>query len=256
MIYLDVLFVADAGGLSLVIFDRPRKSIRFRSPESPVASLRVPERFRVGIVTVANLTDASFADLLKSLKSHSTDDTVAGLATKIQNEVPSISLGKCEGIIAAVSSMQAVQKSSHSDVAKFASDIWDALKEDVPEFLENCDEETIKSRMATLLAESPIHLVSTKVAELRNEIERNFCGARILTDLRTAFPDDATKRPVLTVMQTLEVMYHDDMGRHREFYVNVDDNDLIILKDAVARAIQKKATLIEMFKKTDFEMFD
>jgi hypothetical protein len=221
-----------------------------------VAALGIPERFRVGIASIASVTDASFSDLVKALKSSAIGDTATDLSGKIESQVPSIPLTKRTAIIAAVSAMQGVQKSAHADSTKFTADIWDALKDDAPELTEGIDEETLKTRMDILLRETSVHLTSAKVAELRSEIERTFCGARVLTDVRTAFPDDATKRPAMTILHTLELMFHDDIGRHREFYVGLDDKDLVILKDAVDRAIQKKATLVNLLKKAEFELFD
>jgi hypothetical protein len=221
-----------------------------------VGTLRIPERFRAGVAAIADLTDASFNDLVQALKSSATAKTAGELSLKIADQVPSLPINSTEKIIAAISAMQSVQKTAHANSEQFTADLWDALEDDSPELVENSDENVLKERAKILLDETSIHLTSAKVTELRSEIERSFCGARILTDVRTAFPDDATKYPAMTIMQTLEIMFHDDMGRHREFYVSVDDNDLIILKDAVDRAIQKKQTLQALLTKADFELFD
>jgi hypothetical protein len=220
-----------------------------------LGSLRIPERFRGGVAAVADLSDASFADLLHALREHSVGETAADLVAEIGEHVPSISSSTMEAMIASLASMQGVQRSSHADAEAFANDVWEALADDSPELVEHADEASFKERMEALLKQTSVHLTVVKVAELRREVERSFCGARVLTDIRTAFGDDATKAPAMTVMQTLEIMFHDDMGRHREFYVGLEDNDLLILKEAVDRAIQKKATLVELLGNSDFELF-
>jgi ribosomal protein L17 len=133
------------------------------------------------------------------------------------------------------------------------ADLWDSLVED--EDADELKEEIFKGRMTSLLNETAIHLTSVKVAELRREIERMFCSARVLTDIRTAFGYDAKKRPALTIMHTLEIKYHDDTGKLREFYVAVDDDDLTILKEAINRAFEKKATLVDLLEKSEFDLY-
>ena len=244
--------------LAIGIFDRPRGAppFSFHALEKDVGALRIPVRFRGGVASIAGLSESSFSDLVSALKGAPQAKTAADLALEIEGQVPSLPQSKSEEIIASLSSMQGVQKASHADSEKFTADIWDALEDDSPELIENADEEGFKSRMTILLNETSVHLTSAKVAELRSEIERAFCSARVLTDVRTAFPDDATKQPAMTILHTLEITFHDDMGRHREFYVSLDDNDLEILKGAAERAMQKKATLVELLNKADFELFD
>jgi len=257
MINIEIGRVAHHLVISVGIFDRLREPVTTGCEmEEAVASLRIPERFRVGVAAVASLPDASFSDLVAALKQNSVGETAKDLSEQIGPSVKAIPSAIRESIVASVAAMQGVQKSSHADTARFTSDIWEALSEDEPELVEDIDGDTLKSRMTTLLSEISIHLTSTKVSQLRAEVERSFCGARVLTDVRTAFPDDATQQPAMTVMHTLEVMFHDDMGRHREFYVALEDNDLIILKDVVDRAIQKKKTLSALLKQADFNLYE
>ncbi len=221
-----------------------------------MSSLTIPERYRPGVARLGTISDSSFLDLLEALRNSDQSETARELASKIQGSVPSITASDRESIIAAIASMQSVQKAAHVDVIQFASDVWASLEEDSPELISEVEADTLKSRVAALLNQTSVHLTSAKVAELRSEVERLFCGARILTDVRTAFPDDASRRPAMSILQTLEIKYHDDLGRHREFYVALDDTDLAILKDAVERAVQKKASLVDMLRQADFELFE
>ena len=82
-----------------------------------------------------------------------------------------------------------------------------------------------------------------------------YCSARVLTDIRTAFGYDTKKRSALTIMHTLEIKYHDDTGKLREFYVAVDNDDLIELKEAINRAFDKNATLIDLLEKAEFDLY-
>jgi hypothetical protein len=57
-------------------------------------------------------------------------------------------------------------------------------------------------------------------------------------------------------MHTLEITFHDDLGRHREFYVSLDDEDLATLQHAVERASVKKETLTRLLKKAEFDLYE
>lgn len=222
-----------------------------------MAGLSIPERHRVGAATVGSFSEEAFGKLIETLKTASPSDTAEDLVAQIEKEVPSSSGLPVEKMIAALTSMQAVQHSSHVEPARFASDVWDALSEDSPERVKDIDPEILKSRIIKFISETDVQLTSVKIDRLRNEVERSFCGARILTDIRAAFLDDASKRPpAMTILHTLEIRYHDDSGKHREFYVSVDDNDLLILKDAINRAEQKRETLRELLTNADFKLYE
>jgi hypothetical protein len=223
--------------------------------ENGLPALTIPPRFRSGIARIGSLGDASFSDLIEALKKSPEAENAEKLANTLSSDVKSISKSDLRQIVAAISSMQSIQNRSHASPIKFAADLWDALQEDSPELIGDIDAETFKRHAEILLTDTPVHLVAAKVADVRREVERYLCGARILTDVRPAFPEDATKRPAMTIMNTLEIQFHDDLGEHRELYVNVDDDDLEALKHAIDRAFTKKKTLVKELQKAKFDVY-
>jgi hypothetical protein len=223
--------------------------------ETGLPSLKIPSQYRYGVARIGHLSDASFTDFFAALKKSSEASTAAKLAAKIFAGTRSINRDDLRQIVGSVAEMQSIQSTAHVDTETFVSDIWDALESDSPEYCEGLDDKTFKKRVTQLLSETPIYLPAAKVAEVRSEVERLFCGARILTDVRPAFREDATKRPAMTIMHGLEIRFHDDMGRHREFYVNLDDDDLATLKHAIERAMLKKETLTKLLQEANFELY-
>ncbi len=229
-------------------------SVTAHGLEKKLPGLIIPDRYRPGVVSVGTVTDEQFVELLGALKkSPPSADTAADLAGKLSPDVPSIDRAELEDLVSALASMQGVQKSAHVEVSRFVTDLWDSLVEDDDD--DELNEETFKSRVTSLLNETTVQLTSVKVAELRREIERMFCSARVLTDIRTAFGYDTTKRPALTIMHTLEIKYHDDTGELREFYVSVDNGDLRELREAINRAFDKNKTLIDLLQKAEFDLY-
>ena len=220
-------------------------------------SLTIPERYQTGLMAIASLPDASFICLLKALTNAGPAETADELANRIEGQIPESGRTNLANMISAIAASQEVQRSAHVNPAKFASDTWTALSEDSPDLMRDIDSETMKSRISSLVAQTDIHLTAVKIRGLLSEVERAFCGARIMTDIRAAFEDDASKPPPgVTILHTLEIKYHDDLGQHREFYVALDDNDLAILKEAVERAEKKKKTLELILNKADLKVFD
>jgi len=222
--------------------------------ENTLPGLTIPEQFRAAVARVGTITEEQFSQLLEALQRPLTADTAEILTERIAEEVPSLPNLELRDVAAALASMQGVQRSAHVEISRFAADLWDSLIEEGEE-AEGVDEEIFKARIIPLLSNSSIHLTSVKVAELRREIERMFCSARVLTDLRTVFGYDAKKKPALTVMHTLEIRYHDDTGRLREFYVSVDDTDLTELREAIDRAFEERATIVDALEKADFDLY-
>lgn len=220
-------------------------------------SLTIPERYRKGLAAIGSLPEDVYAGFLSALKKAAHAETASALAQKIEKDVPAFSRGDLTAMISALAASQEVKQSAHVEIGEFVSDTLEALCEDSPDLMGVIDQEQLKSRLFSLISETDIHLTALRVRGLRSEVERLFCGARILTDIRAAFEDDASKPPSgATILQTLEIKYHDDLGRHREFYVSLDENDLAILRDAVERAEKKRDSLKRLLAKADIKTFE
>lgn len=219
--------------------------------------LTIPERYRSGVAALAALPEESFVQLFEALKNEVTGDTSDSLASQLGLNLPSIPYSDLSKIIAAIASMQSVESRSHVSTDTFVSDIWEAFIADAPDLAVGIDEETLKSRVSQVVTGKTINLTSAKIMELKTEVERSFCRARILTDVRMAFSDDANEAPRgMAILHNLQIAYHDDRGRHREFYVTLEDDDLIALKEAVERAEKKKKALEELLAKADCRFFE
>lgn len=228
-----------------------------RGPERELPSLIIPERYRIGLISIGSMPEASFARFLQALKSAGPADSAKALAERIERKIHPSTLPNLEKMITALAASQEVRRSAHVEASKFAGDSWASLVEDAPELAKKIKGATFRTRLANLIKETDIHLTAERISRLRTENERLFCGARIMTDVRAAFEDDAAKPPSgVTIFHTLEIKYHDDLGRHREFYVALDENDLVILKEAIERAETKRKTLESLLKKADLKVFD
>ncbi|MGA2217515.1 MAG: hypothetical protein ABSG51_05480 [Terracidiphilus sp.] len=225
--------------------------------QTALPRLSIPERFRPGIAALADLSQDSFDALIVAIEGNLSADTADLLASELAGRLRSIPQSELAQIVSAIVSLQSLDSRSHVPSSVLASDVWDGLSLDSPKLAENIDGDTLKSRVLKVVDAKSIHITSAKIHELQTEVERSFCTARILTDVRAAFSDDASELPTgMTVLHTLQIGYHDDTGRHREFYVTLESDDLEGLRDAIDRAEMKKKALEELLAKADCRLFE
>lgn len=111
--------------------------------------------------------------------------------------------------------------------------------------------EALKGDLTNLLADGNPFLVSTKALDVVSEQERSLCRARIITDVRPVFSDDAGKPPqAFVAVHALRMSYHSSDELH-EFFVTMTVEDLSELRILIDRAITKDATLKALMQQKD-----
>lgn len=219
--------------------------------------LSIPERFRVGIAAFVALPEEAFAELLKVIEENISAETAELAAAQILERLPSIPKSDLTKIINAMASLQSLNERSHVPAPVLAEDVADSLNQDSADRVKGISRDVITSRVEQIVNGKDINITTAKIAEIQMEIERSFCRARILTDVRAAFSDDASEPPRgMTLLHTLQIGYHDDTGLHKEFYVTLESDDLKELKEAIERAERKKKTLEELLAKADCKLFE
>lgn len=87
--------------------------------------------------------------------------------------------------------------------------------------------------------------VTAKLWSVKSEVERVYCAARVLTDVRPAFADDPSKAPgAAVVAHTLRLAYHDG-PRLRKIMIAVNGDDIDELIAMLGRAKEKAKVLRE-----------
>lgn len=233
---------SDTVGISVVIVTDRRTT---------VPPLRVPERFRTGILRVAELPEDQFDELLESLQKAPTCQHSRELLAWIADETPAITEKDRQEIIPTLASMLRVQRNAGQTPIAFATGAWEFLSGSTTD-TNNLDQQVFISRIASLLELSSLDLASFRIGDVKQEVERNFCKVRVMTDLRPAF-DQGTPTD-MAVIHNLQVGYHDGMGKHKEFYISLDAQDLQALKKAILDAEEKADNLETFFQKSGIKL--
>jgi hypothetical protein len=220
--------------------------------EVKVSDLQVPPQHKDGFLAVRDLTDDEFGAFVAMLDGIAAVDCfpVDDLVRQAVDSVPRLSKKEAQGIIRALQSVQTGRTIHGDSLTGFANGIAtsDSLKL-APE------EAALLARRIEILANPPAIGVTAKAADVAREHERIFHSARILTDIRPVFDDDASNPPVgAVVTHTLRIDSF-TKGSMEDYFVALDTRDLIQLQTIVNRAIEKNRSLNRVLDSIGFSRF-
>ena len=121
--------------------------------------------------------------------------------------------------------------------------------------LDDVERALLGERISTVLHNPAARSVSRAVSAQTSH-ERDFLNARILTDLRPVFPDDARGRALAVgILNTLRIDYVES-GDLKSMYMSLDKEDLEILGDQIDRARRKGDSLNDLLLETGIPLYE
>lgn len=216
-------------------------------------NLKVPPRHRAGFLVLGGLSDEEFATLAKGLEQDGAARyvPVEELARKVTEAVTRLAEREAEGVVRSVLSVQTGRTVHDDSLAEFSLGIATSEDLDLPPDAAG----TLAQRIA-YLASIPAMAVTAKAMDVAQEHERIFHAARILTDIRPVFGDHALDPPVGAVVTHLLRIDAFRNGQIEDYYVALDNSDLIALKTVVGRAIDKNESLNRVLDGSGFSRFE
>lgn len=206
-------------------------------------SLRIPQTYVAGFKVIAELPESAYTQLVTSAKAAPAPfGTVRELRTWLSSEAKSVRPSDIEKIIRVVWSLSKLVSGPKWTPETVVPALDEAARTGISDFkvAEGAD---FKARLSALMSLDAFNVIEFKAKELQQEVERILMEARIVTDLRPVFGDVIGEKPAaFIVTHTLKLHYHED-GKHREFYVALDENDIRSLKKIAERAEEKSAIL-------------
>lgn len=219
-------------------------------------TIRIPDRHRPGIVKIRLVREEGFAELVWALENCPVVARFPLLSSRVASQVKLLSKTEIDEILRTLLSLASSLADSEVSVDKCASDLVEAMRaserEDLRLSPEN--EDVFKSRMARLLNISSLNM-SAKACRVRTDYPRVFCDAKVLSDIRPVFDKPADKPIGSVINHSLRVEYHEG-GDHKEFYVELDAEDLSKLKKIFERAETKAASLKAYLKDSNMPDLD
>lgn len=221
-----------------------------------MASLRVPNEYVGGLAKFLKLSDKDakklFSLLEQSPGSKSPGSTlreaIASLAVVPKSDV--------DQMAEAVLSLYALWIHSNQSATERANEIAQAIDESAFEELKFGSDVRgrVQSRLNSLFALNSFVVVIKADAE-RFEYDRVFSKANVSTDIRPIFGASTEEAPKVAMLaHTLNIHYLHD-GRHREFYVALDEVDLESLIEELESARLKADSLGAILKAANLTHF-
>jgi hypothetical protein len=147
-------------------------------------------------------------------------------------------------LVGAILSLCAFRSAEGDNVVKFAAEL--AADEEFD--LSVQQRPTFVRRLEDILTIAPLTNLA-KAANLISENANLFGQGRVITDIRPVFPDDAEEAPVgAIILHTLKVDFICEQGFDAVFFA-MDDVDLLQLRRAADRALEKSANLRQVIER-------
>lgn len=211
--------------------------------------ITVPQNYQEGVFKIAKLEEKTVRAVREALDAVSVSP---GLSPQSMiSAVSALAQEQEEGlkpVADTLLTLYRVRAINDIPLDEFIDGITEAMKDvESNQRITGDESDKLRRNLIALLGADSLSLVS-KVKYLQASDERNFCSARIVTDMRPVFGSPISQGPrAWVVVHTLDLGYH-RYGKHDEIQVGLDEDDLHTLKDVVDRAIEKAKALAESQK--------
>lgn len=214
--------------------------------------IKIPPKYRKVLIGIAALSSEAIEDLESVLKKAGPALTSQEEALSLASQLKVISADEGVEIIEALLPLYMLKGSSTKSTDDFVEDVIASLKLGASEEnkLTKKQATPLTNRLTKLLGVEAIDL-SAKAMSLLLEQQRSFTSARILTDIRPIFDQDASKPLAGAVLvHNLKIEYLEN-SEEKEFFVALDRRDLQRLLDALTRAQQKESSIKQFLSQTN-----
>lgn len=211
---------------------------------------QTPEQFREPLVALAKLPEVQAQRLIKALQEAPPLQEVGVLEGTVADAVGGDHRASAELLMDALLSLSGRFRDLPLE------DVMDAASSAKDLDLADDERRCLRDRLLALGSTQAIKSTANAV-DLLTENELNYSRSRILTDVRHVFADDASERPMgAVIIETLALHMWDRNGDEQTLHVAMDEADLMELKKATQRALDKTANLKRMLGEQQMPYFE
>jgi len=199
-----------------------------------MAITRIPDRYQLGLSKIKQLSNEMVDSLVGALSTAPRTSKFSELKSHVLLNVKGIEPDDIEEIVSTLYSLYLARTDEEMPVGKFVSQLPRAMRASGRKDLVVSSEErpAFDEKLIKLLSVEPV-IITSKSNILKFQFEKTFCDARIISDIRPVF-EKPEERPITAlVTHTLKIEFHGSDGKHDEFYLALDDDDLAKLKKVI-----------------------
>ncbi|HEX7862392.1 MAG TPA: hypothetical protein VF773_18790 [Verrucomicrobiae bacterium] len=207
-----------------------------------MASLNIPETEFDKLKSIAELPQARYDAFLNAIREAGPAISLKQFAETIKTTESKDVVRKILTVLAALFS---IRERESLDAEAVSKAVVETTVKERPEHFSTLAP-VLESRLQALLSLDNIG-ITAKGTDVLTEHERTFCHARVLTDIRPIFSPTLKAPEGAVIVQMLQIGFREN-GKHKEFYVALDTEDVVKLRKILERA-EAKTLMLESFIK-------
>lgn len=219
-------------------------------------NLKIPEKDRDKFARLVAIESKELDSLYAALRSASPQISRSKVVDETVRHV-SIDRVIVADVIDLLLTLYRVRADQDLQPTEMAEQLAVAAQESTDERLKTplVDWENLKPRLARLLDLESFG-VSAKAFFIRYEYPNHFHSARILTDARPLFADDATAGPAAFLINHTLHFELSASGQEEDFFLSLNSENLVKLREMIDRALAKDVSLHATLSKTALPILD
>ncbi len=218
--------------------------------------IQIPESGRNALAALAAVGPAAldalcsaFQNIKPTLRQR---DLVEDLSTRLKSQ-EDFTPATLREIARMLSGLYAVRADQNLEPGALAAEVVEAAQSSGDKRLALPEERQalLATYLTKLLSLDQTIGLSAKAARLAFQTPRHFHDARVLTDARPIYMDSPSGSPTgFLILHTLQFEYHEG-NENLEWFLALDSEDLLKVRDAMDRALAKERSLRELLEKTE-----
>jgi len=216
-----------------------------------MAILDIPKRDLPVLKMILELGEPQFNLLISALGSTKPTLTRGQFIENISKKAKSLQPEMVAEILRVAFILYAMKQRTEISSQELAEDISRSCLEASSDKIQFPQEKrkTLSDRIQRLLSFEKTVAVTAKAFDVMTEHKYIFCSARILSDIRPVFTDTPDSASAAVIVHNLQIGFHESgIKGHKEFYVALDTDDILLLKGIIERAEKKTEALKSIIK--------
>lgn len=212
-----------------------------------MAKIQIPNQFIPGFENLFNLSEDDFLKLIQELNL-----IPIGIGPKkfVEILVSKFESSQIISISSTIFSLGNILNTLELPIEEFASELTNSYS-DIKELKLNVhDKKHLENRVLLVLKNIGSLKLTFKALSLLRENNQNLTESHIITDIRLVFQEQIENRERhAVIIHKLKLEFRKD-NENKEFFLALDNNDLVKLKRQIERALEKEELIKQDYQNT------
>ena len=211
--------------------------------------LKIPKKQMEALEGLAKLSEKTLDELIQAISSTPPTLKPESFCKRVSSKVSTIDQDECSALVDAIVGLSFIREKGKKTIPQLVEDLTSSLSEEKTPAFGRGELEVFKTRLTKFISMDSV-VITASALGVMTDYERIYCGGGIQSDMRVVFVGSEDRAAAGIVVHNLNVHYHQDRD-HKEFYVALDSDDLIALKEEISKAEQREKKLKAAFKKAE-----